>query len=78
MCSLPTHTRIHLHDVVTVLNPLILLPFQDGVCTARSQCQNTVLPTADDVSLHLGKGPVLYMLGTANAVLAKTVTTAVK
>lgn len=64
---------MYLHDVVTVLNQLILLPFQYGICTARSQCQNTVLPTADDVSLRSGKGPALYMLGAANAVLATAV-----
>lgn len=32
-----------------------------------------VLPTARDVMLRLGKGPALYVLGTANAVLPSAV-----
>lgn len=37
LCSLPTHARMYLCGVITVLNQLSLLSFQDGICTSRSE-----------------------------------------
>lgn len=37
LCSLPTHARMYLCDVITVLNQLNLIPFQDNICPSRSE-----------------------------------------